>query len=96
MSNSKARGIQFDNNRANACKTCVEACDNVCPMRLKTRTSKRKKFTCTTCLACVSACEQVQNGESLLHWKTPKDTSRMTTPMSFPVAIKTPEKQKRK
>jgi ferredoxin-type protein NapH len=84
MSNASARGIQFDNDRAGACKSCIEACDNVCPMRLKTRTSKRKKFNCTTCLACVAACDQVQNGESLLHWKQPDKDSRITTPVSLP------------
>lgn len=95
MSNAKARGIQFDNKRASACKTCVEACDNVCPMRLKTRTSKRKKFTCTTCLACVAACDQVQKGNSLLQWVAPENTSRITTPMSFPVKM-SPSKNQRK
>lgn len=96
MSNAKARGIQFDSQRANTCKTCVEACDNVCPMRLKTRTSKRKKFTCTTCLACVAACDQVQKGKPLLHWKQPEGGSRITTPMSFPVAISPTKNQRQK
>ncbi len=88
MSNASARGIQFDNQRASACKTCVEACDNVCPMRLKTRTSKRKRFNCTTCLACVAACDQVQNGESLLHWKQADENARITTPVSLPALNK--------
>lgn len=87
MSNSKARAIQFDSKRANACKTCVEACDNVCPMRLKTRTSKRKKFTCSSCLACIAACDQVQNGKPLLHWQQADDNARITTPISFPITF---------
>jgi len=84
MSNNNARSIQFDNLRANECKDCNEACDNVCPMRLKTRSSKRKKFTCTTCLACVSACEQVQDGESLLSWDKPHESARSTSPVFVP------------
>jgi len=85
MSNNSARAIQFDTLRANECKDCNEACDNVCPMRLKTRTSKRKKFTCTTCLACVSACEQVQNGDSLLSWDKPHESARSTSPVFVPL-----------
>ncbi len=88
MSNNSARAIQFDGSRANECKDCNEACDNVCPMRLKTRTSKRKKFTCTTCLACVSACEQVQNGNSLLSWEQPHENARSTSPVYIPLKIK--------
>jgi len=88
MSNHHARGIQFDSSRASECKDCNEACDNVCPMRLKTRTSKRKKFTCTTCLACVSACEQVQDGDSLLSWEKPDKDVRSTTPINIPIKIK--------
>ena len=88
MSNNSARAIQFDVSRANECKDCNEACDNVCPMRLKTRTSKRKKFTCTTCLACVSACEQVQNGNSLLSWEKPDENARSTSPVFVPLKIK--------
>ena len=88
MSNNKARSIQFDITRADECKDCNEACDNVCPMRLKTRTSKRKKFTCTTCLACVSACEQVQNGNSLLSWEKPDENARSTSPVFVPLKIK--------
>jgi polyferredoxin len=88
MSNGQARGIQFDTSRANECKDCVEACDNVCPMRLKSRTSKRKKFTCTTCLACVSACEQVQHGNSLLSWDKPDENTRSTTPVYVPLKLK--------
>ncbi|RDH85636.1 MAG: 4Fe-4S binding protein [endosymbiont of Galathealinum brachiosum] len=88
MSNNSARAIQFDGTRADECKDCNEACDNVCPMRLKTRTSKRKKFTCTTCLACVSACEQVQSGDSLLSWEKPDENARSTSPVFVPLKIK--------
>ena len=89
MSNGNARAIQFDEKRAKLCKDCVQSCDNVCPMRLKTRSSKRKKFTCTSCLACVAACEQVQGDQpSLLNWVPPEETARITTPISFPAINK--------
>lgn len=71
MANKKAMVISFDTPRASACKTCNNACDNACPMRLQPRTIKRKMFTCTECGECISACTQVQqfNKESsLLHW----------------------------
>lgn len=85
MSNARATAIQFDGTRAASCKSCVQACDNVCPMRLKPRSSKRKKFTCTSCLACVAACEQVQPQQgSLLDWQITTDHSRTSTPVFIP------------
>ena len=70
MANDRAMVVGFDTARATVCGDCNNACDNVCPMRLKPRTIKRKMFTCTECAQCVSACTQVQRGrgESLLHW----------------------------
>jgi len=70
MSNDRALLISFNRNRGDACKTCTQACDNACPMRLKPRKNKRHMFTCTQCLRCVEACQKVQSGsESLLHWQ---------------------------
>jgi polyferredoxin len=71
MANRNAMVVGFDTRRARACKTCNNACDNACPMRLKPRTLKRKMFTCTECGECISACTQVQGGaraHSLLDW----------------------------
>jgi len=71
MANRKAMVVGFDTRRARACKSCNNACDNACPMRLKPRTLKRKMFTCTECGECISACTQIQGGErerSLLDW----------------------------
>lgn len=71
MANNRAMVVGFDKPRASACSRCNNACDNVCPMRLKPRSIKRKMFTCTECAQCVSACRQVQardSGESLLKW----------------------------
>jgi ferredoxin-type protein NapH len=71
MANRKAMVVGFDTRRARACKSCNNACDNACPMRLKPRTLKRKMFTCTECGECISACTQVQGGQrahSLLDW----------------------------
>ncbi len=70
MSNDQALVVDFDRHRGEACKTCTQACDNACPMRLKPRKNKRHMFTCTQCALCVDACEKVQApGESLLHWQ---------------------------
>jgi polyferredoxin len=71
MANDRAMVVGFDTDRANSCQDCNNACDNACPMRLKPRTIKRKMFTCTECAQCISACIQVQGGEtrrSLLRW----------------------------
>lgn len=76
MANRKALVIKFDRSRAKACRDCSvgqtdKACDLACPMRLPTRNMKRAKFTCTQCLQCVSACNQVQQSNpngGLLNW----------------------------
>lgn len=71
MANSRAMVVAFETPRAKVCQDCNNACDNVCPMRLKPRTVKRRMFTCTECAQCISACEQVQRENSLgglLHW----------------------------
>lgn len=73
MANRKAMVVSFDRERAKACSDCADACDNVCPMRLKPRTIKRSMFTCTQCGQCLTACEQVQfkNKEApIIRWKS--------------------------
>jgi len=64
MGNNRALVVGFNTQRASEC-------GNVCPMRLKPRTIKRRMFTCTECAACVSACSQVKAENlhgSLLSW----------------------------
>ena len=56
MGNKRAMVVGFNEQRAEECRQCNNACDNVCPMRLHPRTVKRKMFTCTTCAQCISAC----------------------------------------
>lgn len=71
MANPRALVVGFERSRARSCQTCNNACDNVCPMRLRPRMIKRRMFTCTECTQCISACEQVQRGNpagGLLHW----------------------------
>ncbi len=73
MANSKGMVVSFEKERARECKDCNNACDNVCPMRLKPRTIKRKMFTCTECAQCISACEQIQVNNpkgTLLQWES--------------------------
>lgn len=76
MGNRRALEVRFDTARAKACANCNNACDHVCPMRLKPRTIKRAKFTCTQCVQCIQICENVQSGNpqgGVLHWKEAKD-----------------------
>ncbi len=92
MGNDRAMVVGFDARRASRCQDCNNACDNVCPMRLKPRTIKRKMFTCTECAQCISACTVVQGGEpqeSLLRWVSgeqalPVVSGRATRPAPKP------------
>lgn len=71
MSNKKAMVVGYNEKRANDCSDCNNACDNICPMRLKPRTVKRNMFTCTTCGQCLDACEtsqQQRNRPAILQW----------------------------
>jgi len=76
MANNKAMVIKFDRSRAKACRDCIhyhkhKPCDQACPMRLPTRNMKRAKFTCTQCVQCVAACNEVQKDNpdgGLLTW----------------------------
>ncbi|MCW9024303.1 MAG: 4Fe-4S binding protein [Gammaproteobacteria bacterium] len=62
MANKKALVVGLDRSRVSDCSSCNAACEQVCPMRLKPRSIKRKMFTCTECAQCLAACEQVQAG----------------------------------
>jgi len=82
MANDRAMVVGFDSVRAARCQDCNNACDNVCPMRLKPRTIKRKMFTCTECAQCISACTEVQGGDpevSLLRWVDGHDALPVVT-----------------
>jgi ferredoxin-type protein NapH len=92
MANRRAMVISFDRQNARACKRCNNACDNACPMRLQPRTIKRKMFTCTECGECISACTQVQGGDSeqsLLKWVDGDEAEKLSEPpMGFPDVTK--------
>lgn len=82
MANDRGMVVGFDRNRARLCGDCNNACDNICPMRLKPRTIKRRMFTCTECAQCISACEQVQapqRQKTLLHWVTDEAAIQVAT-----------------
>jgi polyferredoxin len=82
MSNDRAMVVGFNTKKVKACIDCNAACDNVCPMRLKPRSMKRKMFTCTQCAQCVQACTQVQkqNSEvSLLQWVSEEAAQQVAT-----------------
>jgi len=69
MANPKAMAVTFDVASGDACKSCIQACDNACPMRLNPRKRKRHMFTCTQCSECIQACHGVQNGKGLLSFE---------------------------
>ena len=69
MANSKAMVVNFDKSRGDACKDCLQDCDNACPMRLQPRKRKRHMFTCTQCSECIQACDRVQDNDGLLRFK---------------------------
>jgi polyferredoxin len=76
MSNRGAMVIGFERTRAAECGTCYRAdgvgaaaCEVVCPMRLKPRSTKNAMFTCTQCGQCLAACNTVQGEDAaLLRW----------------------------
>ena len=71
MANRKAMVVDFERQQSVRCKSCNNACDNACPMRLKPRNLKRHMFACTQCGECISACtlkQSVDKHASLLHW----------------------------
>lgn len=82
MANDNAMTIGFNRRHAKECHDCNNACDNVCPMRLKPRTLKRKMFTCTQCGECIDACIQVEGQKgnpSLLKWVSHECSSHKIT-----------------
>ena len=90
MANNKAMVIKFDRARAKACRECEsynkhKPCDQACPMRLPTRNMKRAKFTCTQCVQCVSACNEVQKDNpegGLLKWVNGDEAVEVDRPAS--------------
>ena len=82
MGNRGAMVIGFRRQDASDCARChtnnldnggpgYSACEGVCPMRLKPRSTKNAMFTCTQCGQCISACDTVQRDVpkgSLLTW----------------------------
>ncbi len=69
MGNKQAMVVGFNRKRAKECADCDSSCDHACPMHLKPRSLKRHMFTCTQCMQCVNACENVHSnktGHSLL------------------------------
>lgn len=90
MANNKAMVIKFDRTRAKACRDCElynkhKSCDQACPMRLPTRNMKRAKFTCTQCVQCVSACNEMQKDNpkgGLLSWVSGAEAVEVNRPAS--------------
>ena len=82
MANRKAMVVAFDRDRSHLCKSCNNACDNACPMRLKPRDKKRRMFACTQCGECISACSQQQGDErqSLIVWVRDADALKQSEP----------------
>lgn len=86
MANDKAMVVGFDTRRAHDCRSCNNACDNACPMRLRPRTLKRKMFTCTECGECISACTQVQShahAPTLLRWVSGPEAMPVVTGLGY-------------
>lgn len=78
MANRGAMVVGFARERAGDCATCYaaegpgySACEGVCPMRLKPRSTKNAMFACTQCGQCIAACDTVQRRApqgTLLRW----------------------------
>ena len=64
MANPRALVMAFDRHRASECRECHtpcapkgDACEAVCPMRLRPRQTKRWMFSCVQCGRCLRECE---------------------------------------
>jgi ferredoxin-type protein NapH len=93
MGNPRALVVGFDAARARSCKDCNTACENVCPMRLRPRSIKRRMFTCTECTQCITACEQVQVDNpagGLLHWVDGEQATPVVSGKSVTSAVDRP------
>ncbi|KRT56528.1 Polyferredoxin [endosymbiont of Ridgeia piscesae] len=94
MANNRGMVVGFDRSRAKLCGECNNACDNVCPMRLKPRSIKRRMFTCTECAQCITACETVQKPfarQTLLQWV--EDEAAIAVATGRPVTSQKPKSQ---
>lgn len=88
MANPRAMVVGYERERARDCRSCStaaapggNACDSVCPMRLKPRDIKRRMFSCVQCGRCLDQCEQSQGAQvraPLLEWRTGSDALRET------------------
>jgi polyferredoxin len=91
MSNRGAMVIGFERSRAAECGTCYRkdnmsaaACEVVCPMRLKPRSTKNAMFTCTQCAQCLAACATVQGEQdTLLTWIDREAARQSEAPVSL-------------
>lgn len=93
MANRGALVVGYRRERAADCAACYAAggpehaaCEGVCPMRLKPRTTKAKMFTCTQCTQCIDACSTVQakHGKTgLLHWIDKSEARKNEAPVSL-------------
>ncbi len=66
MGNRNGVVLSFDQSRAALCGACDASCELVCPMQLNPRGLKRHKISCTQCMKCIDACEQVQRSKGEL------------------------------
>ncbi|MBF0417988.1 MAG: 4Fe-4S binding protein [Magnetococcales bacterium] len=60
MGNPAALAPDFRRQRVAECHGCPQACEAVCPMRLRPRGGKKALATCTQCGQCLRACAHVQ------------------------------------
>jgi len=87
MANRKALVVSFARQRAAECRGCqpvADACETVCPMRLRPRVQKRLMFSCVQCGQCLQACEGSHDARGQatpnLQWQVGLDALRETLP----------------
>lgn len=90
MANPRALVVAFKRERASDCRGCSterapegNACDQVCPMRLRPRQIKRLMFSCVQCGRCLDQCSESQATLGLrpqpqLEWTVGLDALRET------------------
>ena len=91
MGNRGAMVVGFERPRAADCSACYakegpgySACEGVCPMRLKPRSTKNAMFACTQCGQCIAACDTVQaQSGTLLAWVEKEAARQNEAPVSL-------------
>jgi ferredoxin-type protein NapH len=97
FTNNKALVVGFERYRVAECSDCSQACDNICPMRIKPRAGKGRIVSCTQCGLCVEACAQVKADDPqgpLLYWVSGTQAKSVADPKQVSIPKQQPHEER--